>query len=114
MTLQRSDAAQRDKTLIAYRQAVDVMEVLGGGILVTHHIQIPEPDEPLHSEKRTAFLNNLRTVAEYAAPREVSFAIENVPRGYTREPARLVELMTDLGAPNVGVVIDTGHRKYWG
>ena len=26
------DGAQRDKTLIAYRQAVDVMEVLGGGI----------------------------------------------------------------------------------
>ena len=48
------------------------MEILGGGILVTHHIQIPEPDEPLHSEKRTAFLDNLRTVAEYAAPREVS------------------------------------------
>ena len=46
--------------------------------------------------------------------REVSFAIENVPRGYTREPTRLVELMTDLGAPNVGVVIDTGHRNIGG
>ena len=90
------------------------MEILGGGILVTHHIQIPEPDEPLHSEKRTAFLDNLRIVAEYAAPREVSFALENVPRGYTREPARLVEMMTDLGAPNVGVVIDTGHRNIVG
>ena len=108
------DGAQRDKTLIAYRQAVDVMEVLGGGILVTHHIQIPEPDEPLHSEKRSAFLDNLHTVAEYAAAREVSFAIENTPRGYTREPTRLVELMTDLGAPNVGVVIDTGHRNIVG
>ena len=105
------DASQRDKTLIAYRQAVDVMEALGGGILVTHHIQIPEPDEPLHSEKRTAFLDNLNTLAEYAAPREVSFAVENVPRGYTREPKRLVEMMTDLGAPNVGVVIDTGHQN---
>ena len=108
------DATQRDKTLIAYRQAVDAMEVLGGGILVTHHIQIPEPDEPLHAEKRAAFLDNLNTVAEYAAPREVSFAIENVPRGYTRDPARLVGLMDDLGAPNVGVVIDTGHRNIGG
>ncbi len=108
------DAAQRDKTLIAYRQAVDVMEALGGGILVTHHIQIPEPDEPLHAEKRSAFLDNLNTVADYAAAREVSFALENVPRGYTREPTRLVELMTDLGAPNVGVVIDTGHRNIVG
>ena len=97
------DAAQQEKTVIAYRQAVDAMETLGGGILVTHHIQIPEPDEPLHAEKRQAFLNNLRTVAEYAAPRAVSFAVENVPRGYTRKPTRLVELMADLGAPNVGV-----------
>ena len=105
------DAAQRDKTVIAYRQAVDAMEVLGGGILVTHHIRIPEPNEPLHSEKRTAFLDNLRTVAEYAAPKGVSFAVENVPRGYTRKPMRLVELMTDLDAPNVGVVIDTGHQN---
>ena len=108
------DAAQREKTLIAYRQAVDAMEVLGGGILVTHHIQIPEPDEPLHSEKRTAFLDNLNTVAEYAAPRAVSFAVENVPRGYTREPTRLVGLMNDLDAPNVGVVIDTGHQNIVG
>ena len=108
------DAAQREKTLIAYRQAVDAMEVLGGGILVTHHIQIPEPDEPFHTEKRTAFLDNLNTVAEYAAPREVSFAVENVPRGYTRYPARLVGLMNDLDAPNVGVVIDTGHRNIGG
>ena len=105
------DATQRDKTLIAYRQAVEVMAALGGGILVTHHIQIPEPDEPLHAEKRSAFLDNLNTVAEYAAPREVSFAVENVPRGYTRKPTRLVDLMTDLGAPNVGVVIDTGHQN---
>ena len=105
------EAAQRDKTLVAYRQAVDAMEVLGGGILVTHHIQIPEPDEPLHAEKRTAFVDNLRAVAEYAAPREVSFAVENVPRGYTRHPSRLVQLMTDLGAPNVGVIIDTGHQN---
>ena len=97
--------------MIAYRQAVDAMEALGRGILVTHHIQIPEPDEPLHAEKRQAFLDNLRTVAEYAAPREVSFAVENVPRGYTREPTRLVQLMTDLEAPNVGVVIDTGHQN---
>ena len=108
------DGAQQDKTLIAYRQAVDAMEALGGGILVTHHIQIPEPDEPLHTEKRSAFLDNLNIVAEYAAAREVSFALENVPRGYTRDPARLVELMTDLGAPNVGVVIDTGHRNIVG
>ena len=108
------DPTQREKTLIAYRQAVDVMEVLGGGILVTHHIQIPEPDAPLHTEKRSAFLDNLHTVAEYAAPKGVSFALENTQRGYTREPTRLVELVEDLADANVGICIDTGHRNIVG
>ena len=66
------DTAQRDKTLIAYRQAVDAMELLGGGILVTHHIQIPEPDEPLHTEKRTAFLDNLNGRLQNTQPPERS------------------------------------------
>jgi sugar phosphate isomerase/epimerase len=108
------DAIQREKTLVAYCQAVDAMEVLGGGILVMHHIQIPEPDDALHAEKRTAFLDNLHTIAQYAAPMGVSFALENTPRGYTREPTRLVQLMMDLGAPNVGVCIDTGHHNIVG
>ncbi len=108
------DAAQRDKTLTAYRQAVDAMEVLGGGILVTHHIQIPEPDGVSHAAKRASFIDNLRTVAAYAAPKEVSFAVENTSGGYTREPTRLVQLITDIDAPNVGIVIDTGHRNMVG
>lgn len=108
------DSTQREKTLTAYCQAVDVMETLGGGILVTHHIQIPEPGAVLHTEKRTAFLDNLHTIAQYAAPREVSFALENTSSGYTREPTRLVELITDLGDPNVGICIDTGHRNVIG
>ncbi|MCZ6678045.1 MAG: sugar phosphate isomerase/epimerase, partial [Candidatus Poribacteria bacterium] len=62
----------------------------------------------------TAFLDNLHTLAQYAAPREVSFALENTPRGYTREPTRLVQLITDLGAANVGICIDTGHRNIVG
>ena len=47
-------------------------------------------------------------------PGQVRFALENTSRGYTREPERLVGLMEDLGAPNVGVVIDTGHRNLVG
>ena len=41
-------------------------------------------------------------------------ALENSPAGFTREPERLVGLMQDLGVPNVGVVIDTGHRNMIG
>ncbi len=108
------DEAQREKTLVAYRQAVDVMEVLGGGILVTHHIQIPEPDDASHDAKRAAFIGNLGTVASYAAPKDVSFAVENTSRGYTREPERLVKLVADVDAANVGIVIDVGHRNMVG
>ena len=104
----------QEKTQAAYRDAVDVMEALGGGILVTHDIRIPEPEDEAYGEKRGAFLDNLGTVANYAEPRGVRFAIENTSRGYTREPGRLVGLMHDLGAPNVGVVIDTGHRNLVG
>ena len=106
--------AQREKTLTAYRQAVDVMEVLGGGILVTHHIQIPEPDDASHDAKRAAFIDNLGAVAAHAAPKDVSFAVENTSRGYTREPERLVKLVGDIDAPNVGIVIDVGHRNMVG
>ena len=81
------DEARREKTLRAYRQAVDVMAVLGGGILVTHHIQIPEPDDPSHDAKRAAFIGNLGAVASYAAPKDVSFAVENMSRPDTRDPA---------------------------
>jgi sugar phosphate isomerase/epimerase len=108
------ESAQRRKTLTAYRRAIDVMEVLGGGILVTHDIRIPEPDAPLHAEKHAAFLENLYTAAEYANPKGVLFALENTSRGYTREPTRLVQLMEDLGAPNVGICIDVGHRNLVG
>lgn len=111
-------APQREKTLAAYRRAVDLMAGLGGGILVTHDIRIPEPpldqDAELHAEKRAAFLGNLREIARYAEPAKVRLALENTSRGYTREPERLVALMEDLDAPNVGICIDTGHRNLVG
>ncbi|MBK34750.1 MAG: hypothetical protein CME26_04360 [Gemmatimonadetes bacterium] len=108
------DDALREKSLTAYRQAVDVMEALGGGILVTHHIQIPEPEDGSHDAKRQAYIDNLGAVASYAAPKDVSFAVENTSRGYTREPERLAKLVADIDASNVGIVIDVGHRNMVG
>ena len=72
------DDALREKSLTAYRQAVDVMEALGGGILVTHHIQIPEPEDGSHDAKRQAYIDNLGAVASYAAPKDVSFAVARI------------------------------------
>ncbi len=111
-------ASQREKALAAYRRAVDLMAALGGGILVTHDIRIPESpsgeDAALDVEKRSAFLDNLRQIARYAEPVQVRLALENTSRGYTRDPARLVALIEDLDVPNVGICIDTGHRNLVG
>lgn len=109
-----ADLAYREKALAAYRQAVDAMAAMGGGILVTHDIRIPEPADAEYEEKRDVFVDHLGTVAQYAEPKDVRFALENTSRGYTRDPDRLVGLMDRLGAANVGVVIDVGHRNLVG
>ena len=41
-------------------------------------------------------------------------ALENTGSGYTRDPERLVALMDDIRATNVGICIDTGHRNLCG
>lgn len=105
------DRQQRDRTLVDHCRAVDLAEALGGCILVSHDIIIPEPKDYDGPAKRTAFVENLAVVAEYARARGVRLALENTGNGYTREPERLVGLMEDVDAPNVGVVIDTGHRN---
>ena len=108
------NSTECQQTLTAHKQAVDLAAALGGCILVTHDISIPEPDAEQGLEKRAAFLENLKEVADYAAPHDVRLALENVGRGYTRQPARLVGLLRDLDAANVGAVIDTGHRNLGG
>ena len=108
------DSAQREKSIKAYKLAVDGMERLGGGILVTHDIRVPEPGEDAHDHKRVAFVENMGIVAAYAEPRGVRMALENTGSGYTRDPERLVALMDDIRATNVGICIDTGHRNLCG
>ncbi len=120
--LASTDEPTRRHTLAQYRQAVDVMEVLGGGILVTHDIFVPTPvgnrrdpeADREHSLRRTAFAASLRELARHAAPKGVSFALENTSDGISRDPAGLVALVREVGEPNVGIVIDTGHRNLIG
>ena len=108
------DPAHRNKACADHRQAVNLAAELGGCILVTHDIASPEPDQPEGLERCATFIESVSEVAEYAAPKGVRLALENIPGGYTSEPERLVRLMEDLDAPNVGVVIDTGHRNMSG
>lgn len=108
------DAAQHERAVAEHRLAVNFAAELGGCILVTHDIDIPEPDEPDGPTRRTAFVDGVGAVAVYAQAKGVRLALENLGSGYTREPDRLVALMDDIGTDNVGVVIDTGHRNLSG
>ena len=109
------DPDQRDKAVDEHKRTVDLAAALGGCILVTHDIAIPEPSEEAGAEKRSAFVRSLREVAAYAAPAGIRLALENGGiESYTRDPERLVGLIEDAGAPNAGPVIDTGHRNLTG
>lgn len=108
------DVPQREGAIAAHRQTVDFAAELGGCILVTHDIRIPEPDEPEGPSRRAAFIDGVRAVATYAEANGVRLALENLGSGYTREPDRLVALMDEFDTPSVGVVIDTGHRNLSG
>ncbi len=108
------DAAQRQRSVTEHIKTVDFAAELGGCILVTHDIDIPEPDTPQSLSRRAAFVEGVRAVADYAEAQGVRLALENLGSGYTRTPERLVALMADIDSPNVGVVIDTGHRNLSG
>jgi sugar phosphate isomerase/epimerase len=108
------DVAQRERSVAEHKKTVNFAADLGGCILVTHDIDIPEPDDPESSSRRAAFVDGVRAVADYAEAKGVRLALENLSSGYTREPDRLVALMGELDSTNVGVVIDTGHRSLSG
>jgi len=108
------DVAQHKRSVAEHKKTVDFAAELGGCILVTHDIDIPEPDDPESSSRLAAFVDGVRSVADYAEGKGVRLALENLGSGYTREPERLVSLMAEINSANVGVVIDTGHRNLSG
>ena len=81
--LANPDEAQRRESVALYRTGLAALARLGGDILVTHHIAIPEPDEAPeeHAQRRGAFVASLNELAATAADLGVRLAIENVPPG---------------------------------
>ena len=111
------DEAQRQESVALYRSGLAALARLGGDILVTHHIAIPEPDqEPkAYARRRGAFVASLSELAATAADLGVRLAIENVPSGWRADVRSLMALIEDAGAsPAVGVCLDTGHRHLGG
>ena len=111
------DEAQRRESVSLYRGGLTGLARLGGDILVTHHIAIPEPDqEPeAYARRRGAFVTSLRELAAAATDLGVRLAIENLPTGWRADVRNLMALIEDAEAfPAVGVCLDTGHRHLGG
>ena len=115
--LANPDEAQRRESVALYRTGLAALARLGGDILVTHHIAIPEPDEEpaAYARRRGAFVSSLRELAGTATDLGVRLAIENVPSGWRADVRHLMALIEDADAsPAVGVCLDTGHRHLGG
>jgi sugar phosphate isomerase/epimerase len=122
-----SDLAAPDETvrrasLAVYRNGLVALRRLGGGILVTHHIAIPSPDDQPeeHARRRQAFTTSLRELAAVAADLGVRLAIENGGSGWHADVAHLQALLADAGGDTdgvhevLGICLDTGHRHRFG
>jgi sugar phosphate isomerase/epimerase len=112
--LAATDASQRAHVISSYREAIDALVGLGGGILVTHDNLIPDVDELDHAARKAALSGNLKEIADHARSHNVRIAVENHGSGYFSLPERLVDLVREVDADNVGVCIDTGHRNLCG
>ncbi|MBV7339085.1 sugar phosphate isomerase/epimerase [Chloroflexi bacterium TSY] len=109
-----STPEQRQHLLARYRQAIDAFKLIGGGIMVTHDIALPDVGDPEHEWKRAALVNNLQSIARYAADHNVRIAVENLTSGYFSDPANLLTLVEEIDLINLGICIDTGHRNLHG
>jgi sugar phosphate isomerase/epimerase len=116
----------RQESLALYRRGLEALHRLGGAILVTHHIAIPEPQSQpeVHTRRRAAFVASLRELAGTAAGLGVQVAIENGGAGWRSEVPNLRALLADAGAgdagesggaaPALGICLDTGHAHLRG
>lgn len=116
LILSHPDAARRDRAVEVYLRAVDAQAIVGCPILLTHDIIIPEASEvgeAEHTSRRSAFVESLARVAEYAAAAGITIAIENGTRGYSADTRTLRGIIADTGAENIGICVDTGHANLY-
>ena len=105
---------QRTHVIKRYREAIEALSGLGGCILVTHDNLIPNADEAGHEEARVSLVRNLTEIAALGADHGIRIAVENHGAGYFGSPEHLVDLVRSVGADNVGICIDVGHRNLCG
>ena len=107
-------AAERAERMEKMKKAVDITALLGCRHMVVHPI-MPYGEEDLKEgktqetwEQNVAFFSAL---AEYAATRDVTICVENMPMRHfsLATPQRLLEFVQTVGHDHLQICLDTGH-----
>jgi sugar phosphate isomerase/epimerase len=103
------DPETRRESVDDLRRCVDWLAEAGGTILVVHPGGLSEAEET--DARRAGLLESLEALADHASGPGVVLCVENMPPG-VHPGSRMAELATivaDLGRPEVGLALDTGH-----
>ena len=96
------DAADNVGRVARAKQIVDVAVDLGTNVVTTHVGVVP--DDP-NAERFAVMRSALKELADYAADRGVTFAVETGPE----KAATLRRLLDDVGSPGLGVNLDPAN-----
>ena len=103
----------RDFTVDMFKQAVD----LASDLAVPNIVVVPgrlSPFVPASPESRTKRLRDcVERVLDYAQPRGVGLAIENVPMGAFPDAISLGAFVRGFASPEVGVCFDVANAHFY-
>jgi sugar phosphate isomerase/epimerase len=100
--------AQRDEQVAKYKAWLDISADLGSPAVRTFAGKTPKG--LTESEARRNVVETLNIVAEHAAKRGVFIGVEN-HGGVVAQPEALLEIVTAVDSPWVGINLDTGNFR---
>ena len=108
----------RRRAVDAYRREGDLVLELGGSLVVTHCSTI-RPEGVSDAEKQLRWGQLRKSIAElgeYGRQIGVVYAFENLPDYHCigNDVAELARELGELGVPNTGLCLDTGHAHMTG
>lgn len=109
LDLVQADPVRRRRAVEVYLRGVDALSMLGHPVLLTHDIRLPDQGDPQYATVRAGCVEALREIAAYAEPAGIRVAIENMTRGWSTDPGRLLDLADEAGHPGIGLCIDVAH-----
>ena len=107
LSLHSRDGSVRRESVRYVSAATDLAAGLGAPIVYVCSVR-KEPKAP-KAETLGYFTDSLRACAEYAEKTGVVLAIEQFPRGEIQTFEAASDLVSEVGSPSFGVLLDTGH-----